>query len=65
LERYKYEWNPDLQVFSMRPEHSRDSDAADALPTFAVGYQDAGDLAHYAPPPPSQLYFNPLTCGKR
>jgi phage terminase large subunit len=43
LERYKYEWNPGLQVFSMKPEHSRWSHAADALRTFAVGYQEDGD----------------------
>jgi phage terminase large subunit len=64
LERYKYEWQPDLQVFSQKPEHSKWSHAADALRTFAVGYQDKGDLDHYTPEP-SILHFDVFNYGKR
>lgn len=63
LERYKYEWNPDLQVFSMKPEHSKWSHAADTLRTFAVGYQE--DVDEHYEPPKSELYFNVFTYGKR
>ena len=64
-ERYPSDWNPDRPVFSLHPAHSRSSHAADALRTFAVGYQDEVDLAQYTPPPSSVLYFNPFTYGKR
>ena len=51
-------------MFSMKPAHSRYSHAADALRTFTVGYQEEVDLAHYTPPPPSILKFNPFTYGR-
>jgi hypothetical protein len=63
LERYRYEWNPDLQVFSMKPERSKYSHAADALRTFAVGYQEDAD--EYAEPPKSELWFDVFTYRKR
>jgi len=63
-ERYPSDWNPDRPVFSLHPAHSRSSHAADALRTFAVGYQDEVDLAQYTPPPPSILRFNPFTYGR-
>jgi hypothetical protein len=52
-----------LQVFSIKPEHSWYSNAADALRTFAVGYQEDVD-GHYEPPK-SEWYFNVLPYGKR
>jgi phage terminase large subunit len=62
LERYKYEWNPDLQVFSMKPEHSKYSHAADALRTFAVGYQEEPDEDEQSQP--AVLDFNVFTYNK-
>jgi len=63
LERYRYERNPDLQVFSMKPEHSRWSHAADALRTFAVGYQE--DVDAYTPPAPPELHFDVFTYKRK
>jgi phage terminase large subunit len=63
LERYAYEWSPELQMFSIKPEHSRWSHAADALRTFAVGYQEDAD--EYAEPPQSELWLDVFNYGKR
>ena len=60
LERYRYEWNPELQVFSMKPEHSRWSHAADALRTFAVGYEEEPN-EESAPPPSAAVRWNVFT----
>ena len=45
LERYTYEWNPDLQLFSQEPAHSRWSHGADGFRTFCSGYQAPVDPA--------------------
>ena len=62
-ERYTHEWQPELQVFSKKPEHSRWSHGADAFRTFAVGYQEPPD--EYAKPKSAILDFNPFTYGRR
>jgi phage terminase large subunit len=62
LERYAYEWNPELQLFSQKLAHSRWSHVADALRTFAMGYEEAPtreELAEQSKP--MQLNFNPFT----
>ena len=38
LENYAYEFSAELQMFSMKPAHSRWSHSADALRTFADGF---------------------------
>ena len=63
LEQYGYTWSPELGMFSKEPEHSRWSHAADALRTFAVGYQE--DMDEDYTPEPSQLFFNPLTYNQK
>jgi phage terminase large subunit len=40
LERYAEKWSPELQMFSMKLEHSKWSHAADAFRTFAVGLSE-------------------------
>ena len=47
----------------MKPEHSRWSHAADALRTFAVGYQEDVD-EDYTPPKPD-LFFNVFDYGRK
>ena len=64
LERYRYEWNPDLQVFSMKPEHSKWSHACDAVKTFAVGFEEPFDAENYKPAK-SIIDFDPFSHGGR
>ncbi len=40
LERYAFEWDSEARIFSLKPKHDAHSHAADALRTFAVGYED-------------------------
>ncbi len=68
LEKYAYTWVPDMAAFSLKPEHSRWSHAADALRTFAVGYQDIPDDEEAEARTrdlKTELRFNPFTYEKQ
>ncbi len=43
LQKYRYSWNEALGAFSLKPQHDAHSHAADALRSYAVGYQDIPD----------------------
>jgi len=58
LERYAYEWSQELQMFSMKPEHSRYSHAADALRTYAVGLPEIPEADDGWKPSPTVMTFN-------
>ncbi len=68
LEKYAYAWNPDLAMFSQKPEHSRWSHGADALRTYASGREaipDEDNLEKYMKNLRTELTFNPFTYEKR
>lgn len=59
LQHYHYSWDETLRIFSKRPFHSWSSHGADALRTFATGYDELPDS--YAPRPPVVTAFDPYT----
>ncbi len=58
-------WKPEMGTFSLKPELSRWSHAANGLCTFAVGHQGLRDLADFTDPPPPDFTFAPFTYDKQ